>query len=229
VKLRVALLLTLLAVPAHADVTPRPGPGDPHVQSVEYDPEQVVSLRVASGFAVTIEFSPDERIENVAVGNSAEWQATPNRRADHLFIKPVAGAAATNMTVITDVRRYNFNLIPAYGPEADLPFSVRFTYPGIDRAPDIAVEPVTTRYKLSGNKALWPTAMSDDGQFTAIVWAPGTTMPAVYLINERGKEAIVNGTVRDGAYMIEGVASRYVFRLGKDSASARRLIDKARQ
>ena len=96
-------------------------------------------------------------------------------------------------------------------------------------APDIAVEPVTTRYKLSGNKALWPTAMSDDGQFTAIVWAPGTTMPAVYLINERGKEAIVNGTVRDGAYMIEGVASRYVFRLGKDSASARRLIDKARQ
>lgn len=228
-KRAVCLFLLIQAAPSYADVTPRPGPGDPHVQSVEYDPEQVVSLRVAPGFAVTIEFSPDERIENVAVGNSAAWQATPNRRADHLFVKPVPGASATNMTVITDVRRYNFNLIPAYGPDPGLPFSVRFTYPGIDRAPDIVVEPVPTRYKLSGNKALWPTAMSDDGEFTAIVWAPGTTMPAVYLINERGKEAIVNGTVRDGAYMIEGVASRFVFRLGKDSASARRLIDKERR
>ena len=216
------LLLALLAAPARADVLPHAGPGDPHIQSVDYDPEQVVNLRVATGYAVTVEFSPDERIENVVVGNSAAWQAAPNRRADHLFVKPVQSGTPTNMTVVTDSRRYNFRLTPAYGIEADLPFLVRFTYPGIDRAPDVAVDPKLTLYTLTGAKSLWPQAMSDDGAFTSIVWAPGVTMPAIYKINERGKEEIVNGAVRDGVYMVEGIAARFVFRLGKALATARR-------
>ena len=216
------LAFSLLGAPAVADVLPRPGSGDPHIQSVAYDAEQVVTLRVATGFAVTIEFAQDERIENVAVGNSAAWQATPNRRADHLFVKPVQGGTATNMTVITDTRRYNFALVPAYGGEPDLPYSVRFTYPGIDRAPDVTVEAQATTYRLSGDKTLWPTAMSDDGTFTSIMWAPDATMPAVYKIDARGKEAIVNGAVRDGVYVIEGTAQRFVFRLGKAVAVARR-------
>lgn len=226
---RIAVLLLLCAATmAHADLVPHPGPGDPHVQSVAYDPEQVVSLRVASGYAVTIEFSPDERIENVAIGNSAAWQATPNRRADHLFVKPVQGASATNMTVITDVRRYNFNLIPAYGPESDLPFSVRFIYPGIDTAPTAVVEAPVVRYKLGGDRSLWPDAMSDDGAFTSILWRAGITMPAVYAIDAHGKETIVNGVVREGAYVVEGIAARFVFRLGKATATARRVLPKDR-
>lgn len=225
-KLAPVLFLALIAAPGHGEVTPRPGPGDPHVQSVVYDPEQVVSLQVAPGFALTVEFSPDERVENVAVGNSAAWQVTLNRRADHLFVKPALDATATNLTVLTDVRLYLFNLVPAYGLNDGLPYSVRFTYPGIDRAPDMAVEPARALYTLSGNKALRPSSISDDGQFTAIVWPQEATMPAVYFVDAHGEEAIVNGTVRDGAYMIEGVASRLVFRLGRASARAHRLTVK---
>ena len=81
-------------------MVPQPGSNDPHVQSIAYEPEQVVSLRVALGYATSIQFGADERIENVVVGNSSAWQVTPNRRGDHLFVKPTQGATDTNLEVI---------------------------------------------------------------------------------------------------------------------------------
>jgi type IV secretion system protein VirB9 len=221
-RLSVGLMLTL-ATAVQAGVPPHPGPGDSHIQSIDYDPEQVVELRVAPGYAVTVEFSPDERIENVSVGNSAAWQATPNRRADHLFIKPVQAGISTNLTVITDARRYNFDLVTAYGPEPGLPYIVRFTYPVVAAAAETVIPDEPTRYRLGGDRALRPAAMSDDGKFTAIVFPPDATLPAIYSVDAAGHEAIVNGAMRDGAYMIEGIAPRFIFRIGKARATAQRL------
>ncbi len=217
-----------LATSAAAQVAPHPGTGDPHVQSVAYDPEQVVLLRVASGYSVTVQFAPDERIEIVTIGNAGAWQATSSRRGDYLFVKPVQGGVETNLTVVTDNRLYHFMLQPAWSPAGDLPFMVRFTYP--DAAPTAAVAAAApSRYRLSGATALRPSAMSDDGIFTRIVWPVGVKMPAVYLIDENGDETVVNGTIRDGAYVIEGVARRLAFRLDRRTAWARRLARPPRQ
>lgn len=225
----VVLALALVAAPCLAEITPGPGSGDPHIQSVAYDPDQVVALRVAAGFALTIEFSPEERIENVSIGDGGSWQVAPNKRADRLFIKSLGNPPKTNLTVITDVRRYNFTL---YGTSADdptLPYSIAFQYTAATQAPQtlLAVEPVT--YRLRGDRSLWPTAMSDDGQFTSIIWPDGDTIPAIYLVNARGKESLVNGIVRNGAYVIEGIAPRVNFRLGRVNASAIRQASKVRR
>ena len=64
------LALAFAALPAHAQVRPQPGSGDPRIQSVMYDADQVVQLQVPTGYELTVEFAPDERIENVAVGDS---------------------------------------------------------------------------------------------------------------------------------------------------------------
>ena len=78
--MRIALFLMALLLPgtAIAQVRPAPGPGDPRIQTIVYDANQVVQLQVASGYQLAIEFAPDERIENVAVGVSSAWQVTPN-------------------------------------------------------------------------------------------------------------------------------------------------------
>jgi type IV secretion system protein VirB9 len=68
-----------------------------------------------------IEFGPDERIENVAIGDALAWQVTPNRGANLLFVKPVELAVATNMTVVTDRRRYAFELSASRAPRAPVP------------------------------------------------------------------------------------------------------------
>ena len=228
-RLLLALASLCICASANAEVTPRAGSGDAHVQSVEYDPEQVVVLRVALGFALTIEFSADERIENVSVGNGAVWQAAPNRRGDLLFVKPMQGAALTNLTVVTDSRRYHFSLEPAYGPDPSLPYSVRFTYRTLPPATAEAVKPEKTRYIFQGSRKLRPARMADDGVFTSIVWNANTAMPAIFAVGSDGKEALVNGSVRDGAYTIEGTAPRFHFRRGALDAYAIRKFVKPRR
>jgi type IV secretion system protein VirB9 len=213
-----------LVAPLHAEITPHAGEGDPHIQSVAYDPQQVVGLHVAGGYAVTLVFAPDERIETVTLGDSAGWQVAVDHRADHLVVKPLGNPPPTNLTVISDQRSYNFTLYGAGSGEGVQPYLVSFTYP----APP--AEPVLTEaaarpghYKLRGEQAIWPASMSDDGTATAIRWAADQTIPAVYLQDERGHLALVNGLMEGGVDRIEGVHRRLVFVLGRARATASRV------
>ncbi|QNQ10623.1 TrbG/VirB9 family P-type conjugative transfer protein [Sphingomonas alpina] len=223
--MRLALLLSLLAVPvaAHAQIRPAPGPGDPRIQTVAYDAAQVVSLQVASGYQLTVEFGAGERIENVAIGDSNAWQVTPNKRGDHLFIKAQQNGVSTNMTVVTDARSYNFELTPLYGPLPDMAFTVRFTYP----APAVAtvVKPVIEpgRYKLSGARDIWPATIDDDGEKTFITWPADRALPAVFAIDSRKNETLLDGAMRDGEYVIDSVQQILVFRFDKKIARAVRI------
>lgn len=218
-----AAVLLFLAVPALAEVVPTPGEGDPHIQTVVYDPLEVVALRVASGYAVTVRFSPEERIETVSVGDPGNWQVQANRRADNLVVKPIGAGLPTNLTVITDQRSYSFAL---YGSSTagDLqPFLVTFSYPLPPAAPAEAKVSEEGRYRFRGERKLWPTILTGDGAFTSLLWPTDISMPAVYKQDARGQLSLVNGAMRDGAYVIEGVHDRLVFVLGKSRASATRI------
>ena len=68
---------------------------DNRIRSMAYDPDQIVRILGKAGIQSTIEFGADERIENVAVGDSNAWQITPNRRASLLFVKPLAPHSRT--------------------------------------------------------------------------------------------------------------------------------------
>jgi type IV secretion system protein VirB9 len=224
-----ALLVLSIATAANAAVTPKPGPQDPRIQTVEYNSQQVIALTVANGYELALEFAPDERIENVAIGNSTVWQVTPNKNADHLFIKPMRGAADTDMTIITDARSYSFELKSTPTVDPSMPFIVRFVYPVAITTPDPETLGQTVIYRFSGANLLKPVDMSDDGQFTSIAWAPKAPIPAVYVINAQGQEALVNGAVRDGHFMVDQVANVFIFRLGKDEAKATRQVVKVRK
>ena len=223
-RLALFILALLTPVAATAQLRPTPGAGDPRIQSVGYDTNQVVQLQVATGFQLTVEFAPDERIENVAIGDSGAWQVTPNKRGDHLFIKAIQPGVTTNLTVVTDARSYNFELLPLYGPLPDMAYTVRFTYP-VPAVATVAEAPPAEagRYKLSGSRAIRPTEIDDDGMKTYIVWPPETSLPAIFAIDEKGREMLVDGAMRDGQYVIDSVKPKLVFRLDRDMASAVRV------
>jgi type IV secretion system protein VirB9 len=201
-------------------VTPEAGKGDPRIQWVNYDPEQVVQLRIAVHFQALIEFGPGERIENVALGNSNAWQAVPNQRGDRLFVKPLQDGVPTNMVVATDAHTYNFDLTSTGFPDGNLPYTVRFRYPSEETA-DVAAPIVMATYVLRGAKAIRPLTITDDGRATVISWPRHGPMPAIFAAGGRGSEALVNGAVQaDGRFVIDGVTRKLVFRLGKLQASA---------
>ncbi|MGN6424305.1 MAG: TrbG/VirB9 family P-type conjugative transfer protein [Asticcacaulis sp.] len=193
---------------------------------VDYDPDEVVELRVALGYALTVEFSPDERIETVALGNSAVWQAVTNHSADHLFIKPMQGATDTNLTVVTDTRDYNFDLIAIPAPDASTPVLLRFIYP-VSLAQSAPQAAPKAHFHFTGASSIRPASMFDDGASTFIEWRDDGQIPAIFMINEQEQEVLINGAVRNGQYVIDLVADRFVFRLGKQRATAIRVIDKA--
>jgi type IV secretion system protein VirB9 len=230
-RLVLVLLALLMPVAVMAQVRPAPGPGDPRIQTVLYDTNQVVQLQVATGYQLTVEFALDERIENVAVGDSGAWQVTSNKRGDHLFIKAVQPGVTTNLTVVTDARSYMFDLAPLYGPLPDMAYTVRFTYPptAVATVADTAplVEP--GRYKLGGTRAIRPSEIDDDGEKTYIVWPADKPLPAVFAIDEKGREMLVDGHMRDGQYVIDSVKPKLLFRLDKDVASAVRVKPRAKR
>ena len=101
---------------------------DNRIRTQAYDPNAIVKILGKAGIQSTIEFADDERIENVAVGDSSAWQITPNRRASLLFVKPLSGHSRTNMTVVTDKRTYMFDLVS--GEKAAAPvYALKFSYP----------------------------------------------------------------------------------------------------
>ena len=88
----------------------------------------MVRIEGRANVQATIRFGEDEHIENVAIGDSTAWQVTPNKRANLLFVKPLADRAATNMTVVTDRHTYLFDLVASPANRNPL-YVLAFTYP----------------------------------------------------------------------------------------------------
>lgn len=132
-KLMLGLLLGA-AVPgmAMAQAAPAQAPvaTDSRVKTFVYNENDVYNLLTYYGFQSNVEFGPKETIETVSIGDRAGWQVVPAGR--RLFIRAVANELHTNMTVVTNLRAYQFDLRatdPATVPQEELVYVIRFFYP----------------------------------------------------------------------------------------------------
>lgn len=225
--MRYAALALVLCVAAAADAPAQmPGYSDPRIQLVNFLADQVIRVEAAIGYQVTIELAPDEQIQTIAVGDTASWSVTTSKASDRLFVKPVQSGAATNMTVVTTARTYNFELAVGTGANA---YTIRFRYSPESSSRAIAEGEPVGHYRLSGDEKLWPTGLHDDGDKTFIDWPPNLPLPAVYIVDLMGREVLANGHVRDGIFVIDGIEHQLVFRIDKHIARAFRYIPKRRK
>ena len=215
-----ALLLALLAAPAIAAQVPQPGVADPRIRSVLYSPREVVTVTGQIGYQIVIGFGPGERIENVALGDALAWTVTPNKKADLLFIKPVTPQPSTNMAVITNLRRYNFELIATRAStRRQQIYDIRFTYPpepvvATPAPPPLPPPEFNFAYSYAGSRANVPAKVFDDGHETYFQWADGAEAPAVFVIGPDGKEALTNQAQRGRYMVVDRVAAAFVLRNG---------------
>ena len=221
----------LVGARAAAQVQPSPGDGDPHLQRVDYNAGEIVRLRSAPGYQLMVELSPDEEVKSVALGDSGSWQVNASKTGDRLFIKPTAVGGATNMTVVTSVRVYNFELQAQSQAWPDMPYTVQFRYPApralaadnefVDVA---AAARRLSRYRISGDRWLRPSSVSDDGQHTYISWSKAVPIPAIYAVDRSGAEVLVNGMMgTDDVYVVDGTPQLLTFRIDSHMARAERL------
>lgn len=201
---------------------PVPGVGDPHIQTVLYAPDEVVELQGALGWQILLEFGPDERIENVSIGDALAWQVTPNKKARNLFLKPLIKNAATNMTVVTDRRRYAFSLrtMPRH---PTTPWVVRFEYPqeivqAYEEPLPPPPPPLNFAYRVSGDAGLRPTRVWDDGLMTYFEFAEGQSIPAIFAGGPGKGESLVNSMTRGRVIIVQQRSGVFTLRTGKDHA-----------
>lgn len=219
-----------LGMPAQSALIPRPGAGDPRIHVVPYDPTQVVELDAVLGYELLIEFAPDEHIENVAIGDSIGWQVTPNRKANLLFLKPMDKVPATNMTVITDSRRYSFELSArprkTVRDDRSIIYSLQFDYPPSPaKAAEKTTEPATPplpqvvnqSYSYEGSAKTLPLRLFDDGRLTYFQFRDGEAYPAIFAIEgENNSESVVNSSARGGYVVVDRLARGFVLRQGNE-------------
>lgn len=253
------LIGTLAASPALAEIVPNRGIQDPRVRVIDYDPLNVVRLSTFFGVSTHVQFGDDETITDVAVGDDQAWKVVP--RQSHLFIKPLADHADTNVTVVTNKRTYQFALVVHPKPEKsssawkdpNLIFSLSFRYPdeaaarrqasaqrqaerdredrvsalldGAQGSSTPAPKPAAGGrrnydYWVAGKDPVSPTSAYDDGRYIYLTFANNRDIPAVYAVNEEGKEALINTHVINGrTVVVQRLVQRLMLRRGAAVAS----------
>ena len=168
-----ALVLCMLALPGNAQT---PITTDSRIRTLVYNPNEVYELKFYYNYQSFIEFSEDEEIEMISVGEAFAWRLTPAGK--RLFIRPLEIAAHTNMTIITNRRIYHFDIRSdefTGKADEDLVYTVRFFYPQIGQplpippqlaVPNVAARPRKEKAPLSSGQLL------SDGAPTGIIHTP---------------------------------------------------------
>ncbi len=204
-------------------------PRDPRIRIISYDPDQIFSVTGHTGYQMTIEFEPGEKIETVGIGDSSGWQVTPNGNATLLFLKPMAVAPATNMALVTNKRRYNLELNSRSGAKVSkdaITYVLRFRLPapppalisaapGKDQLTPTAEAKWNRNYRFEGSKELVPEEVFDDGRYTFIRFAESLETPAIFAVSGAEDENLVNSNLRGNYVMVDRVSRQLVLRHGK--------------
>ncbi len=231
--LLVGLLLLGVSQTAHAIQENRPLAIDKRIRTYTFNPNEVYVFTAHYGYQSEIELDPKESIGVISLGNAPSWQVDP--MGNRIFIKPIEPDATTNMTVITDKRTYHFEL---YAEEAEsirdekMVFTARFYYPEVEsgavrsfkptktlKLPNIKEEPEKYHfnYTLSGSEGIAPLRVFDDGEFTYFQFRnKNAEVPAFFVVDNEGKESLINYRVLQDYIVVERVASQYTLRNGNE-------------
>ncbi len=150
-----------------------------------------------------------------------------------MFLKPKAARVATNLTVLTSRRQYQFDYTAvSQRPAGDDPgviYALRFTYPPpAQSAADAAARrldsqlegagagrPRNIDYWYCGQPSLKPVAASDDGVHTRLRFAANAELPAIFVRSEDGSESLLNFSMDAGDVIVHRVAKQFVLRRGR--------------
>jgi type IV secretion system protein VirB9 len=227
-----ALIALLHSVNGLAETVPRRGAVDSRIRVAIYNGDEVYKLRGFIGYQIDIEFEPGETFTGLGAGDLEGLSFIG--QDNHLFLKPKAPGVATNLTVLTSRRHYQFDYAAvSRRPMSDDPgviYSVRFTYPPTpsQSTADSAAKRVDSEFEGASNEgprnidywycgaaALRPVAASDDSVHTRLRFAANADLPAIFVRNEDGSESLLNFSMDAGDVILHRLAKRFILRRGK--------------
>ena len=215
-----------------AETVPQRGLIDSRIRVAVYSGDEVYKLRGFVGYQIDLEFEPGETFIGLGAGDLDGLSFVG--QDNHLFLKPKAARVATNLTVLTSRRHYQFDYAAlSQGPMPGDPgviYAVRFTYPPTpsQSIADAAAKRVDSQlesasserprnidYWYCGAPALRPVAASDDSVHTRLRFAANADLPAIFVRNDDGSESLLNFSMDAGDVILHRLAKQFILRRGK--------------
>jgi type IV secretion system protein VirB9 len=203
---------------------------DARIRTTPYFPDAIYRLRGYVGYQIDLEFESGESFLGLGAGDLEGLRFSA--QGNHLFLKPGAAGANTNITVLTNRRVYQFDYsVTAQRPDPrdpDVTYALRFSYPPPSASPadnraaidrELAVSrPFAVRnvqYAYCGSPALKPVGAWDDGVQTHLQFPARAELPAIFASNDDGSESLVNFTIEGADVVVHRVGRRFIVRRGK--------------
>lgn len=193
---------------------------DPRIRYLTYGENTVYRFDLSLKFVNAVQFSDEEQIESILIGDSASWEIVKLKNGHVISIKAIIPSALTNMTVYTNRRVYTFELqsLGDKRPTSTSPFRTVFTYPVERKAKEVQDgEPprwVNVNYLISGKASFRPVQVQDDGRQTWFVLPSGAPRPAIFKVGKKNTEQLVNSRTQGRHIVVDGVADYWVLRIG---------------
>ncbi|WP_455477895.1 P-type conjugative transfer protein VirB9 [Bartonella sp. B10] len=232
-KLALVALLSSLSsfytMPVQALRTPSSSQYDHRIRYVTYNVADVVQIETVLGVATHIILEEGERYITHAFGDSDAYAFAHKGR--HIFIKPKAELANTNLIVITDKRSYKFRL-QFRNDRAGATYELAFHYPDtesqkleenqlvgrIEQGFHQGVSGYNLNYTMSGNQDIAPINAWDNGRITYFKFSANVDMPSIYVVDAEGNESLIPRTVlgdSNDIIAVHKVNPKWLVRLGK--------------
>ncbi|WP_019222934.1 P-type conjugative transfer protein VirB9 [Bartonella rattaustraliani] len=219
----------LYTIPVQALKTPSNSQYDHRIRYVTYNVADVVQIETVLGVATHIILEEGEQYVTHAFGDADAYAFAHNGR--HIFIKPKAELANTNLIVVTDKRSYKFRL-QFRNDRAGATYELAFHYPDtntqhseendqrlvIEQGFRLSAKGYNLSYTMSGNKDIAPINAWDNGRITYFKFPANMDMPSIYLVDSEGNESLIPRTVigsSNDIIAVHKVNPKWLIRLGK--------------
>ena len=236
--------------PVKADPAPDPvtvpvaAPHEQRIVRYTYSPDLIYRIYTHPMRHTHIALGDDEGLkETPVVGDSIQWRITGG--PTNLYVKPVRDDIETSLTLITNKRTYQFQLI-ASGKNKTLYQKVSFDYP--DREAQIRLmqdqamvrvqaenarlgsqvlsssihpDELDFNFSVKGNASFAPTSVYTDGTFTYLRMPSTQDTPAVFLVDDEGAISLINFRTKPNLIIVERVAKKLLLKLGTKEVTVR--------
>ncbi|WP_208435412.1 P-type conjugative transfer protein VirB9 [Bartonella phoceensis] len=202
---------------------------DHRIRYTTYNADDVVQIETVLGVATHIILEEGEQYITHAFGDSDSYAFAHKGR--HVFIKPKADLANTNLIIVTDKRSYKFRL-QLRNDRANSTYELAFHYPdvntekldendqqqAVERGFYKGVKGYNLSYTMSGDKDIAPINVWDNGRITYFKFPANVDMPSIYVMDAEDNESLIPRTVvgkANNIIAVHKVNPKWIIRLGK--------------
>lgn len=203
-------------------------PEQPSILHLSNDKLKLHELVLRPDITTAINYRGSERITTVLMGRAEDFFVDTPKNHQTISIRPKSSRSRSNLTVVTskDIHHYNLtavdessNVKPVYGVvvESDSEAKRGKSKKKKKKGADVnlgELSDLNFSYTYRASDELRPLRLFDDGEHTYFQFPDHIATPAIFAVDENGKEQIVNHHVKGNYVVVESLGKQFTLRRG---------------